>query len=147
MIFSIVLRRTPKSVQSDKAKLKKYMFALTNEAKAKHSVSPTSYSSLYTRIIWFSRKKGGPDVDNIVKPILDALEGVVYLSDSQISQSLSTRIDTKESYTISAINISDEDHQQLTGLLASHYGDILYIEVGQMSDQKAVFGPIDGGMR
>jgi hypothetical protein len=96
------------------------------------------------RIIWFFRRKGGPDIDNIVKPILDALEGVIYRSDSQISQCLSTRIDLTMPYTIAPIDIADEVSKELVDLLNFHYGDILYIEVGQMPAQKAVFGPIDG---
>lgn len=144
MIFSITLPRVPKSVQADK--IEKYKQSLRNAAKREFTDAPTGDTPLYVRIIWFARKKGGPDVDNIVKPILDALDGVVYRSDSQIGQCLSTRIDLSKPYTISYGDIADEDYQQLTDLLASNHSDILYIEVGRIYDQKVVFGPIDGGM-
>ena len=53
---------------------------------------------LYIRIVWFARIKGGPDVDNIIKPMVDALKGIIYTDDALISQCLSVRIDL-ESFT------------------------------------------------
>ena len=89
MSFSIILPRTPKSVQA--VWKDKYKEGIRDAAKARYSEAPTG-GSVYIRIIWFQSGKGGPDVDNIVKPILDALEGVVFENDSQISQCLATRI-------------------------------------------------------
>lgn len=34
--------------------------------------------------IWFQSAVGRPDVDNILKPILDSLKGIVYVDDSQV---------------------------------------------------------------
>lgn len=41
-----------------------------------------------------------PDVDNIIKPIQDALIGVVYVDDSQVVQAQSSRTRIDGSFTI-----------------------------------------------
>lgn len=143
MIFSIILSRTPKSVQA--VWKEKYKEAIKDAAKARYSEAPAE-GSVYIRITWFQGSKGGPDVDNIIKPILDALEGVIFENDSQISQCLATRIDLAKPYTISDRHISGDSFQELSYLLGSTPGDILYIEIGQMRSQQVIFGLIDGGI-
>lgn len=142
MIFSMVLPRTPRSVRAEKAA--GYKTQIENIARTRFLPPPIGEGRLYARIIWFARKKGGPDVDNIVKPILDALRGVVYEDDSQIDQCLATKIDLTKLYSVSANHISSKDYQELIDLLGSPADDILYIEVGRIPGQQAVFGPIDG---
>ena len=43
---------------------------------------------------------GGPDVDNIIKPIQDAIAGVVYLDDDQVDHTSSRRRSLNGSYKI-----------------------------------------------
>ena len=85
-------------------------------------------------------------MDNIIKPIVDALKGIIYKDDSLISQCLSVRIDLEKPYQVSNDNISD-DYQEMVDLINSGGKDVLYIEVGNTISQQAVFGPIDGGAR
>lgn len=37
-------------------------------------------------VVWYFFRRGGLDVDNMLKPILDALKGVVYQDDGAVSQ-------------------------------------------------------------
>jgi Endodeoxyribonuclease RusA len=111
--------------------------------KARYPHEPSDAESLYVRIVWFSRKKGGPDTDNIVKPILDELDGIIYRTDAQIKQCLTTRIDLTKPYAISNRDVPDDLYQSLLDLISSSHGDILFIEVGDIRSQEVVFGKID----
>jgi len=88
-------------------------------------------------------QKGGPDVDNIFKRILDALKGIVYQDDGQIRQCLATKVDLAKPYTLSTRHIPDDLYERLVLLLPSSNSDILFIEVGQVTSQEVVFGEID----
>lgn len=143
MIFSMVLPRTPKSVQTDSRK--KYQKTISNAATAKYVQAPVGDDRLYIRIIWFARKDVGPDVDNIIKPIADALQGVVYRNDRQLAQCFSMRIDLEKIYKISNDNISSERYQEVIATIDARRSDALYIEVGALTSQQAIFGLIDGG--
>jgi hypothetical protein len=102
---------------------------------------------LYARIIWFHRYETSQDVDNIIKPILDALGGIWFHSDFKIAQCLASRIDIRETYELVDTNIPDEVYDELLALLNSAEADILYLEVGPIAWQRVVFAPIDGGRR
>lgn len=143
MLFSMLLLRAPLSIE---AKGKKgYQQAIRKEAKARYIDEPLDSENLYVRIVWFARKKGvGPDVDNIFKRILDALEKIVYSKDRQIRQCLATRIDIEKEYTLSVRHIPDDLYERLVNLLGAWNSDILFFEVGQLPSQQAIFGPIDG---
>ncbi len=146
MLFSMLLLRTPLSIEAEG--YKGYQQSIRKEAKARYTDEPLESYNLYARIVWFARKRGvGPDVDNIFKRILDALEGIVYVKDRQIRQCLATRIDIEKEaeYTLSDRHIPDDLYERLVNFLGSWNGDILFIEVGQLTSQQAVFGPIDGG--
>jgi endodeoxyribonuclease RusA len=80
--------------------------------------------NLYIRIVWFARKKSGPDVDNIFKRILDALEGIVYRTDGQIRQCLATKIELAKPYTLSTRHIPEDLYGRLVVLLDSSVSDI-----------------------
>jgi hypothetical protein len=145
MLFAIALVRTPKSLQADG--VQKYKEAIKKAASTKFPVGATDREWLYVRIIFFTWKKRGPDIDNIIKPIVDALKGVVYRDDKQISQCVSTRIDLVQPYNVSSDNISSDLYQELIDMINAKRGDVLYIEVDTSSSQRAMFGLIDGGGR
>ncbi len=147
MIFSIVLSRTPKSANVVGRFSVNYRKRMADDVNAKYKSAAVVSDRLYIRIVWFTRKKGGPDVDNITKPIVDAMKGIVYKDDSLISQCLSVRIDLEKPYKVSNDNISDDDYQELVDAINLGGEDVLYIEVGNIISQQAVFGPIDGGAR
>lgn len=145
MAFSMLLLRTPISIEAQAKK--GYQQSIKKEAKARYKDEPLDSDNLYVRIVWFARKKGGPDVDNIFKRILDALGKIVYQKDRQIRQCLATRIDIEKEYTLSVRYIPDDLYERLVNLLGSWNSDILFIEVGQLTSQQAIFGPIDGGVQ
>ena len=147
MIFSIVLSRTPKSANAEGRRLVNYQKRMADDANARYKSAAVVGDRLYIRIVCFARKKGGPDVDNIIKPIVDALKGIVYKDDSLISQCLSIRIDLEKPYKVSNDNISDDDYQELVDTINLGGENVLYIEVGNTISQQVVFGPIDGGAR
>jgi len=63
-----------------------------------------------------------PDVDNIIKPILDALETVVYLDDEQVRRVTSERFNLREISKI--INPSP-----LLAAALENYSELLHIVV------------------
>lgn len=69
------------------------------QQEAKKVVSTPWNSKRLDVEIWFASKcPGRPDVDNITKPILDALEGVVYINDKQIRSVKVGCISTDEAF-------------------------------------------------
>jgi Holliday junction resolvase RusA-like endonuclease len=100
---------------------------------------------LYVRIIWFHAERAIIDVDNIIKPILDALKGIVYEDDARVSQCLATRVNIQRGdYMLSTRNISSDVYDELIRLLGGDTEHIIYVEVGQVYSQRVTFGPIDG---
>lgn len=52
-------------------------------------------------IVYFHRDEGsGVDVDNMAKPILDALEGILFVDDARVSQLTARRTELKADLTI-----------------------------------------------
>lgn len=45
---------------------------------------PSAFDSFVLRIAYFYVEEGPGDLDNIVKPIQDALKGIAYVDDSQV---------------------------------------------------------------
>ena len=86
------LRAEPKSVRAEKGECSNKR-DLKSLVKGAYSGEVVDDGQLYSRIIWFHRRTETTDVDNIVEPVLDALEGVVYKNDFQVVQSLASRID------------------------------------------------------
>lgn len=63
-----------------------------------------------------------PDVDNIIKPILDALQGVIYDDDSQVLQVTSRKVPLTEDLNVEGTSPA------LQQALAEH-GDVVHIVV------------------
>ncbi len=100
---------------------------------------------LYVRIVWFHAERATIDVDNIIKPLLDALKGIIYDDDARVSQCLATRVNTQRGdYILSTRNISSDVYDELIRLLSEDAEHIICVEVGQVPSQRVTFGPIDG---
>ncbi len=102
--------------------------------------------SLYARVAWFHGVPTTQDVDNIPKPIMDALKGVVFRDDFTIVQILACRVDTTRDCVISYLGRHVEAESELRRLLASDAKHVLYIEAGQAANARVSFGPIEGDM-
>jgi Holliday junction resolvase RusA-like endonuclease len=139
VIFSAAFERRPKSVQADKGNLAQYKRELQGLAKGAYFGEVVNEGPLYSRVIWFHRKTETMDVDNIVKPVLDALEGVVYSNDFLIIQSLATRIDVSSGeFELVDQGLPGVSYEGLVRLLGSGVDDILYIEIGLNRDLEIV---------
>lgn len=129
----------PRSLQAEHKQ--GYQARLQEQARTSMATNQLLAGELYARIAWFHSEKTKTDIDNIVKSILDALNGVVYADDYQIVKCLSERVDTTKDFALSA---SAEVYQELVALLGNEQiKHIVYIEVGQLSSRRIVFGPID----
>jgi len=87
--FSVV--GCPASVQSTPSSKKQYRTLVADTARSIVS-EPVAVSKRITiEIDWFTLGfENKPDVDNIIKPIQDALKGIVFVDDSQV-QSVTAR--------------------------------------------------------
>ena len=145
MIFAMALAIKPVSAQK-RGKKTRYQHSLRNAAMSQVGKAKTSMldGELYARITYFHAQKTELDVDNIPKPILDALIGIVYDDDNRISQCLITRVSQKD-YILEEDYFLPDVYENLENLLAENHKDVLYIEVGEVSSHKVFSGPIDGG--
>jgi len=150
MRFAIVRPGRPPSSQSSGAR--KFSARLHAEAAERYSDGVVQEGDLYTRIIWFhAGGLGGQDVDNIIKPIHDALIGVVYKDDVLIAQCLAARVDLSAGYELKDEGLPAEEYDTLVGMLAEapqatedRRRHVLYVEVGVLAAQRVAFGPPDG---
>jgi hypothetical protein len=143
MSFAMVAPVRPVSVQSKRG-TPGFIASLRVMAATNFAGRRMLEGDLYARIIWFHDRQNG-DVDNIIKPILDALEGVVYRDDRLIVKCSSERVDLRQTYRLSDAGVPSELYDELVALLGRNHPHILYVEVGRMTDRQVRFGPIDGG--
>ncbi len=107
---------------------------------------PMLTGNLYLRVVWFYNR-GYSDVDNILKPILDALQGVVFRNDRLIVKVSSERVDTRRTYELASDpGVAPEVYSELVELLGTEESDVTYVEVGTIPARLVVLGPIDGGV-
>ena len=81
-LFRIWVPGYPKSSQADRQNLERYKEGI-RIAATKVVTKPTKSRRLDVEIFFQAESLLRPDVDNIIKPILDALTGVLYEDDSQ----------------------------------------------------------------
>jgi Holliday junction resolvase RusA-like endonuclease len=143
MIFAMALPKRPASAQK-RGKKQRYQQEIRDAAISETGGAklPLFNGELYVRITYFHAKKTGLDVDNIPKPILDALIGIVYDNDSQISQCLLTKVSQKD-YSLEEKSFLPEVYEYLDNLLAQDHEHVLYIEVGPLLSHKVFSGPIE----
>jgi Holliday junction resolvase RusA-like endonuclease len=71
---------------------------------------PTKSPRIDVDILFSSKRSLRADVDNIIKPILDALKGVVYIDDNQVRSVRAIAFNTEDASSfIGPINIDDLD--------------------------------------
>jgi Holliday junction resolvase RusA-like endonuclease len=148
--FVIIVSRRPVSGQTHSPKSREnYKAELGSLASAAFTLLEPLTGDLYARIIWFYKGRKGRiegDIDNIIKPILDSLRGIVYRDDDIVVKCVSERFDKTQDLIISQINISDDLYQDLLLAIADdNTNHNLYIEIGQITTRTVTFGPIDGG--
>ncbi len=81
--FSVIGK--PTSLKSRHAK-RQWQSLVSNIARTNRETPFEASVKLDLRIDWFSQiSNNKADVDNIIKPIMDALIGVIYVDDSQVT--------------------------------------------------------------
>ena len=143
--FAMALAKKPISAQK-RGKKRRYQQEIREAAMLRVGKAklPLLDGELYARITWFHAAEPKLDVDNIVKPIFDALVGIVYDDDHHIAQCVITRVRSRPQPDLSDEHILPDLYSQLKKLIRNH-PHVLYIEVGQLSLSKVIFGPTDGG--
>lgn len=102
-LFRIWVPGYPKSSQADKQSLERYKEGIRTAAR-KLIPEPTKSRRLDVEIFFQAESLLRPDVDNIIKPVLDALMGVLYEDDSQVRSVKITALPSPEE---GAYGISD----------------------------------------
>lgn len=142
MHFAMAIAERPRSQSAQKKQ--GYQERVRTQARTHLSNDMLQTDNLYVRIIWFHGERVQGDTDNIIKPILDALNGVVYADDRQIVKCVSERVDTTKDFTLSEAPASAEVYGELLSLLGDvQIKHVLYVEVGQLTSRRIAFGPID----
>jgi len=147
--FAMIVSRRPVSGQTKSPKSKEnYKAELGDYARAAFTLPELLSGDLYARIIWFYKGRIEGDIDNIIKPILDSIRGIVYRDDDIVVKCVSERFDKTQDLVISQINISNDLYQDLILAIADdNTSHNLYIEIGQVTTRTVTFGPIDGGQQ
>lgn len=95
--FEFIVEGPPVSVRAKKTNTKRYQKWIRNVRACALKEWPTAnrptVSTSLTVTITNYYTLVPPDVDNIIKPILDALEKVVYLKDEQVRKVISEKFD------------------------------------------------------
>jgi Holliday junction resolvase RusA-like endonuclease len=95
---------TPKSVQAPsraKAKWKADVRSSAIAAAGLASIVPTT--DVRVTILYFYVRTD-LDVDNIVKPILDAMNSIAYIDDDQVIDLIAAKRDLANDYTVAAVS-------------------------------------------
>jgi len=99
--FEFTVTGPPISLQTkNKARLRQWKDKVLKAAKSSWNSENVSYKDPLTISITYFYETEPPDVDNIIKPIQDALIGLIYEDDSQIVSAKSTKKDINGSYRI-----------------------------------------------
>ncbi len=141
MTFAMVLKRRPVSLRAGGRS--DYVSEVRERARLAAPPRPFAHERIYVRIVWFHQVPTQGDLDNIVKPILDALEHVVYENDRLVCECLAVRVDASSTYEMSDSPVRDDAYASLVDALDQESGHVVYIEVGEAGPQRVRFGPIE----
>lgn len=102
--FEFTVRGTPLSQQTrNRARLAVWRQAVHDSAAELWNGSPPTTAEVSFRVTYYY--EGEPlDVDNMIKPIQDALNGLVYVDDAQVTDTAGHRRDINGSFRIRGIS-------------------------------------------
>jgi crossover junction endodeoxyribonuclease RusA len=101
--FEFVVEGTPKSQQAEASSKKKWRLKVLNEAIALWIVGDQATSTnVQVTVTYFYEGKESKilDVDNMLKPILDALNGLVYIDDKQVTDVIGKKRDINGTFNL-----------------------------------------------
>ena len=105
-LYTICIKEKPLSLQGTSKFIKNYKNRIIAEAK-KNIANPIN-KDIGIEITWTSDENKGrrSDLDNIIKPIIDALIGIAYNDDKQIRTIVANYYDRNKSHKI-GLNMQD----------------------------------------
>ena len=115
---------SPISVQSSPSSKYQYQTKVAEAASNNVSSAIKDDESIKIEIDWFAEGfHNKPDVDNIIKPIQDALKGIIFFDDNQVESIISRKHDTQD-----IIRFHDEPLGIVSPLLSGHK-DYIFIRI------------------
>lgn len=122
--YSFAVIGSPVSTQSSPNSKRQYKTKVAETAISNVSSAIKDDESIKIEIDWFSEGfHNKPDVDNIIKPIQDALKGIIFFDDNQVESVIARKHDT-----LGMINFHDEPLNIISPLL-SGYKDYVFIRI------------------
>lgn len=98
--FEFIVKGIPRSVHS-KISRRGWIKTVNDTATAAWGQHEPLETELNVTIVYFYRA-GRIDVDNLIKPIMDAMKGVIYVDDAVVSQVMARRTELKSGIEIGA---------------------------------------------
>ena len=98
--FDFTVRGPPLSLQASSGSQKSWRVRVEGAARARlpDGCSPVADEVALSIVYYY--EGDAPDVDNVIKPIQDALKGVVYVDDAQVVKAESSKVPIDGSFTI-----------------------------------------------
>ena len=94
--FRMILAGPPVSVNSrDDVRLNSWKMIVVAHARPRVGTAPPTSEACCFSIGHYFERGGEPDADNVVKPVQDALEQIVYVNDQQIVDSIGYKRDLR----------------------------------------------------
>ena len=101
LLFEFIIEGPPVSLQTkNRTRLRQWKNDVANAATAKLPQNSTPTQDEVELKITYFYEGSTPDVDNIIKPIQDALVGLVYVDDDQVVETGSRRKGINGAYKI-----------------------------------------------
>ncbi len=102
--IEFVVTGTPISVQASSKSKTRWKAIVAAAASSVLSAAHTLTTELICATIVYFYRQGGTDVDNILKPILDAMNGIVYVDDDQVVDIRAAKRDLAGNYSIQDVS-------------------------------------------
>lgn len=101
-VYQFVVYERPRSAQGKGISSDTYLNAIKKEA-AKHILTPIVSDDVEVGICWATQAREGirADIDNIIKPTLDALVGIAFDDDKWVRSVTATLFDKNKNHTLS----------------------------------------------
>jgi len=121
---SLVVKGKPLSIQAQAASRHRWMRTVQQAARTKFT-QPLQDEDLWIRITYFCTVAPNFDIDNVSKPICDALNGIAYVDDHQLADRNTRKRAVRGSYRLEGVA------PDLIEALAEQK-DFVYIEIGSL---------------
>jgi crossover junction endodeoxyribonuclease RusA len=112
-VFRIWVEGHPQSLQGSQRGLKRYKEHIRNAAR-QVVPNPTKSKRIDIEILFQAERPLRADVDNIIKPVLDALKGIVYLDDLQVRSVRATALPSDDAFGITGSASPEVFHRLMT---------------------------------